>query len=397
MGQPLPRLIRQSAVYKLIVPEKVEEKIRYLMRKFPSTEWSGILFYTHKGNFESNDLVITCEDIFPMDLGDATFTNFKMTPDVSGYIAQNIDLFDCEMGLVHSHHTMATFFSSIDQSTLQSEGNDTNCFVSLIVNTEGTYSAAITRKLKAKKEINIKNLGTSYEFFGEGTKHVPAIKNDHKETIEEEVIEYYMLDVERHEVHNPLAFLDERFDEIEALKQEGKPKALQMRRYPFSNIGKSKNDLYALSHPWTSRKEKVGNPFLLDDDAIDSADGFNTTAGLWTPDKDLIHQAVCKMVSCSMILNTGKFDLRQWITRHMNNVYDKIFTGADEADFNEWLEFAVTFFVYHLEDPSVPKQISDEWYFSQIAQAMIGELEPFNRKEYPYIMDYVNELSTIII
>lgn len=103
---PLPQLIKGQSTYKLIVPENVEEKIRYLIRKFPHTEWSGILFYNHTGGFETNDLVITCQDIFPMDLGTSGWTEFKMTPDVSSYIAQNIELFDCDMGLCHSHHTM---------------------------------------------------------------------------------------------------------------------------------------------------------------------------------------------------------------------------------------------------------------------------------------------------
>lgn len=97
----LPKLTKQSATYKLIVPQKVEEKIRYLIRKFPSTEWSGVLFYTHTGGFETNDLVINCEDIYPMDLGTSGYTEFSMAPEVSNYIANNIELFDCEMGLVH--------------------------------------------------------------------------------------------------------------------------------------------------------------------------------------------------------------------------------------------------------------------------------------------------------
>lgn len=91
----------------MIVPQKVEEKIRYLLRKYPSTEWSGVLFYKHTGTFENNDLVITCEDLYPMDLGDATFTKFQMSEDVTGYMADNIELFDCDLGLIHSHHSMA--------------------------------------------------------------------------------------------------------------------------------------------------------------------------------------------------------------------------------------------------------------------------------------------------
>ena len=97
----LPQLIKQSTTYKLLVPRKVEEKIRYLLRKFPSTEWSGVLFYNFEGSFENNDLKIICEDIYPMDLGDDTYTNFNMNEEVAAYIAENIELFDCQLGLVH--------------------------------------------------------------------------------------------------------------------------------------------------------------------------------------------------------------------------------------------------------------------------------------------------------
>ena len=97
----LPRLIKGCFTYKLIVPEKVERKIRYLIKKFPSTEWSGVLFTTHQGTFEKGDLVITCEDIFPMDLGTSGWTEFKMNEDVAAYMAENIELFNCELQLVH--------------------------------------------------------------------------------------------------------------------------------------------------------------------------------------------------------------------------------------------------------------------------------------------------------
>lgn len=41
-----------------------------------------------------------------MDLGTSGWTEFKMSEDVAAYMAQNIELFDCDMGLVHSHHSM---------------------------------------------------------------------------------------------------------------------------------------------------------------------------------------------------------------------------------------------------------------------------------------------------
>lgn len=103
---PLPQLVKMLDTYSLIVPKHVEEKIRYLLRKYPNTEWSGVLFYSHTGTFEGKDLVITCEDLFPMDLGTTGWTEFKMTEDVTSYMAEHIELFECETGLIHSHHTM---------------------------------------------------------------------------------------------------------------------------------------------------------------------------------------------------------------------------------------------------------------------------------------------------
>ncbi len=100
-AQNLPQLIKQPTTYKLNIPKKVEEKIRYLCRKFPSLEWSGILFTTHEGHFEDGSLTITCHDIYPMDLGSATFTSFKMDASVASYVAENMELFDCDMQLVH--------------------------------------------------------------------------------------------------------------------------------------------------------------------------------------------------------------------------------------------------------------------------------------------------------
>lgn len=69
---------------------------------------------------------------------------------------------------ITSHHMMKTTPSGTDIQTLREEGNERNCFVSLIVNNEGTYYAAITRKVQTKSEVTIKNLGKSYEFFGDG-------------------------------------------------------------------------------------------------------------------------------------------------------------------------------------------------------------------------------------
>ena len=83
---------------------------------------------------------------------------------------------------------MRTFFSQTDTATLKEEGRDRNNFVSLIVNNAGTYTAAITRRVKAKQ---VKE-SVSYEFFGDGEKH------DTKEYVSSaDEIEWFYLKIEK--------------------------------------------------------------------------------------------------------------------------------------------------------------------------------------------------------
>lgn len=141
----------QKSVFDLVITDNVERKIRYLCDIFPSTEWSGVLFYTVEGSFEQDNIKFTCVDIHPMDIGDATFTKFSDSPEIINYEINNNLLDGVYEGLIHSHHNMAAFFSGTDTTTLYKEGNDINHFLSLIVNNEGKYVAKVTRKIVRQK------------------------------------------------------------------------------------------------------------------------------------------------------------------------------------------------------------------------------------------------------
>lgn len=391
----LPQLVKGSSTYRLIVPENVEEKIRYLLRKFPSTEWSGVLFVTHQGSFENNDLVITCKDIYPMDLGNAAFTEFKMSEDVASYMSENIELFDCDLQLIHSHHQMSTQPSGTDLNTLKEEGNERNCFVSLIVNNAGKYYAAVTRKIQTKSEVTIKRLGTSYEFFGEGSKELEHDSAETTKVIEKEVIEYFDLDVERHEVSNSLEYLDARFDEIVKKKEEAKPK---------ENYGSGFSDWLHHRPVFKEQsffddsldKEVTKTPYLSDDSMLD-----NIGIEDWQPDPKKIHAAVVHMITCNLILNPDKFDLKQWITKHMKNVYIKIFGESSiyecEHDacgaFSEWRDFIIQYTLDYFSTSDVPDIILENYDFfqSRIAQAMSDEIMEFIDVN-PYIKAYDDAL-----
>ena len=360
------------------MPEKVERKIRYLIRKFPSTEWSGVLFTTHQGTFEKGDLTVTCEDIFPMDLGTSGWTEFKMNEDVAAYMAENIELFNCELQLVHSHHSLGAFLSGQDIKMVQQEGNDTNCFVSLVVDTPGNYVAIVTRKVQTRSKVVTTSMEQSYEFFGEGRKRIS--KEGFSELIHfttNEVIEYYDLEVERHvvdkhESFDDLKYLDERFDEIVSRKAVPRYKTVFGDEDILSGLFKQE----------------------------DSKKPANQATG-WQPDPRKIHRAAVSIVTCNLIINPDKFDFKQWITRHLSNVYKRIFNMQERSlyftAFDEWKDFIIHFILDNFDASDIPEELLDNYDLvqSRVAAAIQNELLRYDQN--PYIKDYCDALEQYII
>lgn len=105
---PAPKLelIKNSRKFKMVIPPYVEERIRIACASVPNLEWSGVLFFKYKGNFEDGNLQVVCKDILLMDVGSAAYTEWSADAEVISYMAEN-DLLDCQMGIIHSHNTMA--------------------------------------------------------------------------------------------------------------------------------------------------------------------------------------------------------------------------------------------------------------------------------------------------
>ena len=205
------KLLKEEGTFNLIIPEEVEKKIRYMCQNVSTIEWSGTLFYKLEGKYEDGTLVIRCVDFFLMDIGSSAYTEFDMSPDVIGYMTENTELLDCQMGLIHSHNTMATFFSGTDTGTLLEEGKDRNHFVSLIVNNAGVYTAGITRLEHTISEITEK--GTFHTFQDE-------VVDLEGETYTEEntAVIWRELNIIKEGVGDSFEVLDDRMAEIKAAK-----------------------------------------------------------------------------------------------------------------------------------------------------------------------------------
>lgn len=260
-------LVQKSGTYnyKLIIPAEVERKIRFACQKVWSTEWSGTLFFTHEGSFENNDLVIRCVDIYIMDIGTQAYTEFDMNPDVISYMCENPELLDCQMGLIHSHNNMSTFFSGTDTATLKEEGRDRNNFVSLIVNNAGSYTAAITRRIKSKQVME----SVSYEFFGDGE------KQDTKEYVSDaDEIEWFYLKIEKEGENYSFPDMAARLEEIKQAKVERAEKAKKAQTPVYQGGYKPviANSYNTKAGPANFVKNEVDKPKVVQPTLFDDTD-----------------------------------------------------------------------------------------------------------------------------
>lgn len=346
--------------YKMIIPEDVENKIVFTCHKVWNTEWSGILFFTYKGSFENNDLIIKCKDIYIMDIGNSTYTEFDMNPDVIAYMTDNPELLDCQIGLIHSHSTFSTFFSSTDVGTLREEGKDRNNFVSLIVNNAGTYTAAITRKIKHKKIME----SVSYDFFDEGEKK--DISDSIKETDE---IEWFNLKIEKET--SEYNDINERLEEIKKQKSKN-----VVKQYPINN-----------------------NNTLFDNSFFDE-EIYNKENGIEYPDIECVDNKITEflikqILSCSILIKEdSKLDINEW-AKNIVPIYEKRF-GKNEKGmdlFKEWAGFYIPFIIYNINDATMRNIGYKDSYIQQLyTYCIVEKLSELPKNKY--IDVYIEELNT---
>lgn len=385
-------LVQKSGTYnyKLIIPAEVERKIRFACQKVWNTEWSGTLFFTHEGSFENNDLVIRCVDIYIMDIGTQAYTEFDMNPDVIAYMCENPELLDCQMGLIHSHNNMSTFFSGTDTATLKEEGMDRNNFVSLIVNNAGTYTAAITRRIKSKQ---VKE-SVSYEFFGDGEKH------DTKEYVSSaDEIEWFYLKIEKEGENYSFPDMAARLEEIKQAKAERAKKA-QTPVYQGDYKPVIANSYGTKAGPANLVKKEADKPNVVQPTLFDNVDdlpfedGYDIPYGQVTFDKTTLKSLVFQLITGSIIIsNDSKIDITKW-AKSMPTLYEKRFgkgkVGMD--NFKIWAETYTEYLTWYITDEKLEELGFDETEICAIcAHDMIEELTKL--PENDYIKGYIDALQ----
>lgn len=369
-------LTKKSDSYKIIIPEKVERLIRFLCEKIWNTEWSGVLFYTPTGKFEDGSLEIHCVDVFPMDIGTTTYTEFDMSPDVISYMTHNPELLDCKMGLIHSHNNMATFFSGTDTDTLKVEGSERNHFVSLIVNNEGSYTAAITRKVKytTTKEF-------SYESFD------GVVKPSEKELTEGEEIEYFNLDVvfER-DPKTEFKEVADRLDEIKEAKTSKTPSTPSTPAFRW-------NEPYSSPYEFDWKNFSENKSDFPKSNSITKS--FKDIISLENAVNDkVISEIVNQLITGSVTVTKLDEDSKKKLLNNMTQRFDKRFGSGEDNNyflFKNWaIDFIEYLIWYSVDEPSLDEsEIAEE-----ICKKTIEALKKLPTNYY--INEYINLFTSYV-
>lgn len=427
-------LVKGACTFKLHIPQNVEAKIRHLCSLVHEVEWSGVLFYRYKGNFDDGSFEATCVDIFVMDIGSSGYTEFKESPDIISYRIDH-DLLDSDVqeALIHSHNTFNAFFSGTDINTLTEEGSNSNHFLSLIVNNEGSYVARVTRKVTTERKLNTHIVYTDTKYYNSyGDNKIVLEEETTKEEDKEEnkviqVVEYYDLDIIKEEAPNQFDELDERLSSIKASKSKSK--------YPYSQglstVSKHKetswkkgtddwyndpyyDDYYTPKGPsfnfsdsckttWTKNEEtSVKNEpkeqSLFPEDYT-NLDPNNEEVPLFLVeefDEKLVKELSIQLLTGSIIVNSNSINVNNWISK-MDNVYEKRFgklfsnnlTDKEEVAANvktlkSWIESMLEILVY-TPDKNLKSRLNSLAGTSIYDDTDISELCAFDM--YNYIND----------
>lgn len=131
---------------KVIISKELQGQIDFLHKEVGSYEWIGILLYKKlEGDIaDPSTLVLKAEKLFPMDIGTSTSTKAEISAEEVMVMYDKVpDILELKQGLIHTHHTMDSFFSGEDWDELDINVGNHNYYLSLIVNFKGTYVAKI--------------------------------------------------------------------------------------------------------------------------------------------------------------------------------------------------------------------------------------------------------------
>ena len=333
------KLVERPSTYKLIIPPAVYRKIKEWCLYLPDKEWSGTLFYTTEGSFADGSFTAICKDIYVSDIGTGGFTEFDHKADIVAY-ADEHDLLDCYQALIHSHHSMAAWFSATDTHTLIKEGMSMPHFLSLIVNNSGNYVAKITRR------VTLKTSEITYPTYGQ-----KEITEENKTEVDS-YLEAFSLEIEIAEDKLRTEVL-QRAKEI--MEEKEKVRKVAGVHFPtlFSVQDKEPGSLTPWEKDW--RKDLEGPRPLTGSQESAEEEGEDCKVDI---PEEVAQRTLIQLLTGSVTSGmSSSFDLDRWLAI-MDKVYKNRFPV--KAAFETWLDSYIEYLIWNTEWEGSDAQDPDE-------------------------------------
>lgn len=345
--------------------------IREWCRLSPNNEWSGVLFYDINGSFVNNDIEFTAKDFYVLDIGSSTFTSYEMTPEVCSYMIEH-NLLDYKTGLIHSHDTMAAFFSGTDNETLRKEGGDSCHYLSLVVNNEGKYVARVTRKITetitGRKKINFQSYDdTSFETDGDEV------------ITERTVIQYFNLNIIMPDNDNPsVNEIKNRYTELKATKHQKFSSLYDTKTFGGGNdFDYYDDDSFFVKTKWNEPKtlfpevkkdEKELVTSVVKKEEVKEKEDEKTIEDEVLDALDIteVKNVAVKILYGNIHLTSETFNtfkkVADWVNVGMIKSFDTVFDKSKEGfeRYTEWEDAMVTSLVYNLAYETAELVLNDE-------------------------------------
>ena len=324
------------------------------------------MFYDCK-EYPDGKLDIVARDFCLLDIGSGGYTEFMTDYKVFQYQVEH-DLMDCYWALIHSHNSMAAWFSGQDLHTLEDMAGDMHRFFSLIVNNAGQYVSAITRISDEEYDVETTEKFKSFE-------DSECSKKRKSKGHKEKVFHAEYVTVERETpANNDLTELAESFKEIE----ERKAREEEEKRLKLSN------GLYTNGKEWEKdseiRRKGFGKQISLWDD-LDTEEPIHTQSEGFSSQQ--VKQAANIIVSGILTMTSESlFDIYDWLKNplKMDRIFRRAFKNPQSNEFNYYLGII---FEYVYEQLDIPMDNMGEF-----AMAL---------QEYLLAFDVDNEWLTEII
>lgn len=216
-----------GTIGKIIIPKEIENMIDFLHKSIGATEWFSVMFYSlTKGDISTlKDLEFTVDLLYPMDIGNAAYTEFKYEGILMDAYEIKEELITSSTGICHTHHSMGAFFSPTDIDEIAENAKLFNYYISLVVDFKKEYKCKIAFPSTTK---------TTFEYTIKDSEgkliKVPQIKEEDNIIVGDLTIEF------ENAIITP-EWLDKRVKELKVKKATPviKPAVIAGRTYPAMN------------------------------------------------------------------------------------------------------------------------------------------------------------------